>query len=133
MLCHDNILFDAQSLKELLKIAKTEESVVSYLPLSHIAAQVVDMFLMMASAGTVFFADKNALKGSLVKTLQIARPTRFLGVPRVWEKIKENMMQIGAQSGYLKKQIAAWAKEQGLNHNLNKINGYINLYIRTSY
>ena len=41
---------------------------------------------------TVYFADKDALKGTLVNTLKEALPTVFLGVPRVWEKIQEKMM-----------------------------------------
>lgn len=123
MLNHDNILFDAQAMRDTLRMKKEEERIVSYLPLSHIAAQLVDIFLTMASASSLYFADKDALKGSLVKTLLVARPTRFLGVPRVWEKIQENMMAVGAQNGYIKKQIAAWAKEQGLANYYAKING----------
>jgi len=43
---------------------------------------------------TVYFADKDALKGSLVDTLKEVEPTMFLGVPRVYEKIQEKMMEV---------------------------------------
>ena len=42
-----------------------EVSVVSYLPLSHIAAQMLDIFVLMAFGGTTFFAQPDALKVSL--------------------------------------------------------------------
>ena len=45
----------------------------------------------LKSSCVVHFADANALKGSLGETLRAKRPTLFLGVPRVWEKIAELM------------------------------------------
>lgn len=38
------------------------ECVVSYLPLSHVAAQVNDMWICMRFAGATYFADPDALK-----------------------------------------------------------------------
>lgn len=55
------------------------EVVVSYLPLAHIAGQCTDLYLAMAIGATIYFADKNALKGTLVNTLKVARPTLFAG------------------------------------------------------
>lgn len=77
----------------------------------------------MAVAGTVYFADKNALKGSLLNSLVVARPTAFLGVPRVWEKIHEKMMAVARSNGPIKTWIATWAKTHGLQYNMNKMNG----------
>lgn len=67
------------------------ERIISYLPLSHIAAQIVDIFgpLELASKGIdcqVTFARPTALKGTLGITLKATQPTFFFGVPRVWEK-----------------------------------------------
>lgn len=70
-----------------------------------------------------YFADKNALKGSLVKTLIEVQPTQFLAVPRVWEKIYDKMQEVAAQNGYLKKMLSSWAKAQGLAHNQDRMNG----------
>lgn len=39
-----------------------EEAVVSYLPLSHVAAQMNDMWVCMRFAATTNFADPDALK-----------------------------------------------------------------------
>lgn len=43
-----------------LKMA--EETLVSYLPLSHVAAQVQDMWICMRFAGITNFAEPDALK-----------------------------------------------------------------------
>ena len=58
------------------------ERVVSYLPLSHIAAQMEDIYLSVYGALTLYFAQPDALKGSLIHTLLEVRPTLFFGVPR---------------------------------------------------
>lgn len=70
-----------------------QETYVSYLPLNHIAAQMMDIYIPLASVGHVTFADKDAMKGSLKDTLCKVRPTIFVGVPRVWEKIYEKVKE----------------------------------------
>jgi len=75
----------------------------------------------MAAQCSVYFADKNALKGSLVNTLREVRPTFFFGVPRIYEKIQEKMVQIGKSSGGLRRAVAGWAKKTGLQHNLKAL------------
>ena len=40
------------------------EQFVSYLPLSHIASQLVDIYVPLATAGTVWFAQPDAMKVS---------------------------------------------------------------------
>lgn len=46
------------------------------------------------------------------------RPTRFLGVPRVWEKVQEKMCEVGEKNGPLKKAIANWAKSVASEHHM---------------
>lgn len=124
MLSHDNVTWNAHSIAQRLpNMVMAGECLISYLPLSHIAAQMVDIFITIKYAATVYFADKDALKGSLVKTLQEAQPTRFLGVPRVYEKIHEKMTAIGSQITGIKKVIATWAKSVTLQHWLEAIEG----------
>ncbi|XP_018018310.1 long-chain-fatty-acid--CoA ligase ACSBG2 isoform X2 [Hyalella azteca] len=122
MLSHDNIVFTALSMSVMLKMTPGSEIVVSYLPLSHVAAQLADIYMTMINAGTAYFAQPDALKGSLVNTLKEVRPTAFLGVPRVWEKIYERMMDVGRKTKGLKRSIATWAKALGLEANERKQN-----------
>ena len=44
-------------------------------------------------------ADKYALQGSLIETLVEAQPTRFIGVPRVYEKIADKLQEVAAKGG----------------------------------
>jgi len=123
MLSHDNYTWDAEAVAQYMRIGMATETIISFLPLSHVAAQILDIHITMAVAATVYFADKDALKGSLLKTLQEVRPTRILAVPRVWEKIAEKMQEVGRQSGAIKRAIATWAKGHGLQHHLDRMNG----------
>lgn len=72
-------------------IQEGEERFISYLPLNHIAAQVMDIYLPILCAGTVYIADPNAINSTLIKTIKSAKPTIFAGVPRVWEKIEDKI------------------------------------------
>lgn len=123
MLSHDNLTFTANVLASYMDFTKGGERIVSYLPLSHIAGKMADIFLALEIGATVYFADKNAMKGTLIQTLLSARPTFFFGVPRVYEKIQEKMMSIGAQSGYVKRAIASWAKRVTLQHHTSLMSG----------
>ncbi|XP_017307775.1 long-chain-fatty-acid--CoA ligase ACSBG2 isoform X2 [Ictalurus punctatus] len=122
MLSHDNITWIANASGSVVNLTKGEDSVVSYLPLSHVAAQVNDMWLCIRFAATTYFAQPDALKGSLATTLREVHPTSFLGVPRVWEKMQEAMKDIGSKSSFMKKKIADWAKGIGLQASYNTMN-----------
>ena len=60
-----------------------------------------------------------ASQGTLAATMREVRPTLFLGVPRVWEKIEEKMRDVGRTTGGLKKRIATWAKGIGYRGNIS--------------
>jgi long-subunit acyl-CoA synthetase (AMP-forming) len=45
-----------------------------------------------------------------VDNLREIRPTRFVGVPRVWEKVQERLQEVARQSNPLKRTVANWAK-----------------------
>lgn len=113
MISHDNITWTARAAIEAFGI-KQDARIVSYLPLSHIAAQILDIHGSINAGYCVYFAWPDALRGSLATTLKDVRPTIFLGVPRVWEKMQEAIKTVGAKNTGLKKKIAEWAKAKGL-------------------
>ncbi|XP_056275346.1 long-chain-fatty-acid--CoA ligase ACSBG2-like [Pseudoliparis swirei] len=122
MLSHDNVTWTVRTAAAMLDLKYAEEVMVSYLPLSHVAAQLVDMWLCVCFAMTTYFAEPDALKGSLVNTLKEARPTCFLGVPRVWEKMQEKMKAVGAKASPMRRRVAGWAKSIGLQYNYSVMN-----------
>ena len=110
MISHLNITWTAGATAEAIS-AQTGQCLLSYLPLSHIAEQLVSLHAPMQFAGNVAFAESLDLLGDNLREI---RPHHFLGVPRVWEKIQAKMEAAGAQNSPLKKKIAAWARKQGL-------------------
>jgi len=44
MLSHDNFTWDAEAIAEYMKVGRATEIIVSFLPLSHVAAQVMALF-----------------------------------------------------------------------------------------
>lgn len=118
MLSHDNITWECKIFAtEYVKDGMIPGRLVSYLPLSHVAAQMIDIHYGYYSATTAYFAQTDALKGSLSQTLVEVRPTVFFGVPRVWEKMEEKLKEMGRSSTGVKKLIADWAKGLGSAHN----------------
>jgi len=89
MITHDNITFTVRTVVAATRKGYVDHNdvMVSYLPLSHVAAQTLDLFQPLETGCKIYFARPDALKGSLVETLRDVRPTVFFGVPRVWEKI----------------------------------------------
>ena len=75
------------------------------MPLSHVASQMVDIVSSLSSGGEVVSAHPSALQGTLVEQLKEVKPTRFFGVPRVWEKISEKIKAVAASNGMIKKAI----------------------------
>uniref|UniRef100_A0A671UF09 long-chain-fatty-acid--CoA ligase n=1 Tax=Sparus aurata TaxID=8175 RepID=A0A671UF09_SPAAU len=105
MLSHDNVTWTVRMALSIVNLKPAEEVVVSYLPLSHAAAQMFDMWMCICYAVTTYFAEPDALKGSLGTTLKEARPTCFLGVPRVWEKMQEKMRAVGLKASPMRKRV----------------------------
>jgi long-subunit acyl-CoA synthetase (AMP-forming) len=88
-----------------------DDSGVSYLPLSHVAEQVLTVHGPMSSGASVAFAESLE---TVAATLADVRPTAFFGVPRVWEKIQARMSAAGASAPPLRKRLVAWARREGL-------------------
>src|SRR5437773_2253695 len=110
MLSHDNLTWTTHAAVSLLG-ATHDDQIVSYLPLSHIAEQIVSLHGPMAFGACVTFAESIEKLGD---ALRLARPTYFVAAPRVWEKMQEKMQAAGANNPPLKKRIVAWARRQGL-------------------
>jgi long-chain-fatty-acid--CoA ligase ACSBG len=117
MISHDNVTWTTKTMLDNYMDVNHTERFVSYLPLSHIAAQLIDVHAPMYLGAATYFAQPDALKGSLTNTLKDCRPTIFFGVPRVWEKIQEKMVQIGRESTGIKKVLGTWAKNCGSEKN----------------
>lgn len=123
MVSHDSLLFGARVARKSMRFNIDAHHVISYLPLSHIAAQMLDvyipaMFTSLDLPTTVHFARPDVLKGTLLQTIQAVRPTYFFGVPRVWEKFVDGIRQksrANPPSG-LKLKLLTWARSVGVSN-----------------
>lgn len=131
MISHDSIVFECASvlgcLEETGFCRGGEERILSYLPLSHVAGMMVDVTCTLVGSylykgyAKVCFARAYDLKiGTIGDRLRTVRPTIFLGVPRVWEKIAEKLKAIGATTKGLKKKISTFAKGKSLARELEQ-------------
>jgi long-chain acyl-CoA synthetase len=110
MLTHDNVTWTAAVGISALGL-RPGDNILSYLPLSHIAEQLVSLYGPVAFGGTTWFAESMDKLGD---NLREVRPDFFLGVPRVWEKMQERMQAAGAQNSALRRRLIAWARGVGL-------------------
>ena len=110
MLSHHNLIWTAKAVVDALFI-DSEDQFISYLPLSHIAEQMVSFHGPMQKGACTWFAESLE---KLPENLREVRPHVFFGVPRVWEKFQAAIAVAGAESKGLKKKIAAWARRKGL-------------------
>ena len=71
MLSHDNFLWTLISASSVFQqeLDLTNERIVSYLPLSHVAGQISDIVNNITNKACIYFARPDALQGSLVETL----------------------------------------------------------------
>ena len=115
MISNDNVCFVARVIQEDFHI-DCNDRIVSFLPLSHIAAQMIDIFAAMVIGFHIFYARPDALKGSLVETLRSAKPTIFVTVPRVFEKMMETINNTLEQASSFKQSLFAFCCKYGNIH-----------------
>ncbi len=87
------------------------DACISFLPLSHITARALD-YVMYTSGAQVAYCSKF---DKLPQAMREVRPTVFVGVPRVYEKIRQEVERRAALSP-VKKRMLAWALGVGAKH-----------------
>ncbi len=131
LLTHDSIISSTYSLQETydrsFSVKMTcRNRIVSFMPLSHVAAMDVDMLMNMLDSSIIYFAAPDALKGSLLTTIREVRPTIFLAVPRIYEKLQEGIMKTIMKGSALSRKIVRWAMGVGTEATANQLKGLQN-------
>jgi len=85
-----------------------QDSSISYLPLSHITARALDYAMFFFGAQVAYCPQFDRLPA----TMKQVRPTVLVGVPRVYEKIRQGVEGKSAASP-MKAKILAWAVRLG--------------------
>lgn len=94
-LTHSNIYHEAVGCQEVMNIKETEV-VLSVLPLFHVFAQVVNLWVIASIGGSVYYV-KELAPAELTKAFETKEITLLTGVPRLWylfhKKIFDNVAQ----------------------------------------
>jgi len=107
MISHRNVVWTAECLRRAANI-DLGPRMVSYLPLAHIAERLATHYLATYMAGQVWFCPNLA---SVLEYIQEARPTLFVGVPRVFEKFHSRLTARFAETHGIKKTLLDRALE----------------------
>ncbi|HSP80317.1 MAG TPA: long-chain fatty acid--CoA ligase [Myxococcaceae bacterium] len=108
MLSHRNLLWTAERLAQASGMGPEGQVLLSYLPLAHIAEQMLSLHGPLLFGAEVYFAQSME---TVLADLRDARPTLFFGVPRVWEKFKGRIEASLRELPPARQKVVAWARK----------------------
>ena len=117
MLTHGNIASNLNVSTGPLGVAE-KDSLISFLPLSHVTARHVDYAMMVQGARVAYCPKFDQLSAAM----KAVKPTVFVGVPRVYEKIRQAVEGKSAASS-MKLKIMHWALDTGKRHRAEILDG----------
>src|SRR5437660_1924416 len=117
MLTHGNMASNISCSMEAFGFGTKGEVSVSFLPLSHVTARHVDFALLYRGVVLAYCPDI----AQLAKALTEVQPAIFIGVPRVYEKIRRQV--IVKTAGFPKKAAYRWALSVGRAHRAETLAG----------
>ena len=110
MISHRSLLWVARIVVRLLEVTP-EDRGLCYLPLAHVAEQILSLFGPIIAGCATHFAE------SLEKVpdnLREVRPSYFFGVPRVWEKMQAALTAGIDAASPGRRRLLEWARRLGL-------------------
>lgn len=111
-LTHANVMAEFSAIVDLVGLRPTDR-ITSYLPHAHIADRVTGHYANMVLGVQVTDVDDPR---AIAQALPDARPTVWLGVPRVWHKIKAGIeTTLGTEATGIRRRLALWAIDTGVH------------------
>jgi long-subunit acyl-CoA synthetase (AMP-forming) len=110
-LTHRNLIAAFSEIAELVGM-RPNDRITSYLPHAHIADRVSGHYAnLVLGVQVTDVADPRAI----AEALPDVHPTAWLGVPRVWNKIKAGIeTKLAAEPSGIKRRLAQWAIDTGI-------------------
>ncbi|MEA2025000.1 MAG: long-chain fatty acid--CoA ligase [Actinomycetota bacterium] len=112
VLPHEALVSTAEAIKSFIDVGMSD-SALSYLPLSHIAEQIVSIHTPAVMGHTIYY-EPDIYR--LAESLKEVRPTAFFAVPRVWEKFYAAVSEKLDEASGVKAAIANRALTVGREH-----------------
>ena len=104
-LSHGALAFTASVVRKVWKVSSSDR-LISYLPLAHIAEQMITIHFQTVVGNSVYFAKSLQ---DLPQNLVEVRPTLFFGVPRLFEKMASAAQSKLPAPATAKGKLARWA------------------------
>ncbi len=118
VLTHGNIASNLSMTTELFRFG-ADDLMVSFLPLSHVTARHID-YLFFAEGVTLAYVGRPE---RVLPAMQAVKPTIFVAVPRVYERVRQSAEGKAIKAGGLKASIFQWAIRTGSKHRDRIANG----------
>lgn len=109
MLSHENLSWTAEAARNLID-GRSEDTLLSYLPLSHIAEQMFSVHGPITIGMSIYFAESI---DKVPENLKEVQPTVFFGVPRIWEKFHAGISAKLQLAQGNKAKLVGWARGVG--------------------
>lgn len=101
LLTHASALSTVRGLAEELGVGE-KDTVLSYLPLCHVAEKIYSVFLPLSEGVVVHFGESI---DTVREDLAAVAPTTFLGVPRIWEKMAAGVAVRMQDASFIKRHL----------------------------
>lgn len=111
MLTHSNVASNVEACLQVIDLGPAD-TMLSFLPLSHILERMAGLYAMLAAGATIAYAESMELVAA--NAVEV-RPTILTGVPRFYEKIYARVMENALGLPGPRKRIFFWGLRQGLD------------------
>jgi len=104
MLSHNNIIAEIQALGKSIEV-EGDDILISFLPLSHVLGRLVEYFIVFNGCAIGYAESLESLPRNLMEL----KPTLFISVPRVYEKIYSMIFESLRRGSPFRKKLFDWA------------------------
>lgn len=119
MLTHGNFMSNANAIRKILDLT-TDDSLLSFLPLSHVLERTASYFACFLVIGLRFcFAERIE---TVADNLREIKPSLMVGVPRFYEKVYGRIQESVYAGSKIKQAIFAWAVKVGERYQRDRMN-----------
>jgi long-chain acyl-CoA synthetase len=119
MLSHKNILSNVWGISQIFHFGENDRTL-SFLPVSHVFERTIDYYFQQQGV-SIYYAES---LGTISENIKEVKPTIFIAVPRVLERIYDRIIGIGKDLKGIKRQIFFWAVNLGLHFEFKRKNGW---------
>ena len=116
MLTHDNFLTNCRAALDVIPIA-SDDVVLSFLPLSHAFERMSGYYTILQVGGTIAFTRQIE---KIPQNMVEVRPTIMFAVPRLFEKMRTQILERVEHEGAIGRQLFRWATDVG--HDVSRLN-----------